>query len=174
MKIAEPVAKKFPPLSGRKSGQRVGTIPVGAVPVFVYPKALDQIIEFSQQDTRTERGGFLLGGFFKHEREFVEISAFLPAQETLNAAATLRFTHQTWARLHDDVEHLHPDLKIVGWHHTHPGFGVFLSQYDLFIHRHFFGQHWQVAMVVDPRKQQLGIFQWVADELVNTGFVCLP
>jgi len=30
------------------------------------------------------------------------------------------------------------DKKIVGWYHSHPGFGIFLSEYDLFIHRNFF------------------------------------
>ena len=174
MKTAEPVEKILPALSGAKGGQKVGTIPQGAVPVFIHAPVLEEIIEYSQQDLQKEVGGFLLGGFFKHEREYVEVSAFLPAQETQNALSTLTFTHQTWANLHDDVERLYPDLKIIGWHHTHPGFGVFLSQHDQFIHRHFFGQHWQVAMVVDPKKQQMGIFQWVEDELLNCGFVCLP
>ena len=53
-----------------------------------------------------ELGGFLLGGFYKHEQEYVEISAFLPAQDTHNARATLTFTHQTWAKLNDDVDSL--------------------------------------------------------------------
>ena len=54
----------------------------------------------------------------------------------------------------------YPDLDIVGWYHTHPDFGIFLSSHDLFIHRHFFAQPLQVAYVVDPIRQTRGFFQW--------------
>jgi hypothetical protein len=48
----------------------------------------------------------------------------------------------------------------VGWYHTHPSFGIFLSHHDLFIHQHFFAQSLQVAYVVDPIQQSRGFFQW--------------
>jgi hypothetical protein len=48
----------------------------------------------------------------------------------------------------------------VGWYHTHPSFGIFLSHHDLFIHQHFFAQPLQVAYVVDPIQQTRGFFQW--------------
>src|SRR5205823_14556508 len=54
----------------------------------------------------------------------------------------------------------HPGLDIVGWYHTHPDFGIFLSGHDLFIHQHFFNQPLQVAYVVDPIRQTRGFFQW--------------
>ncbi len=31
-----------------------------------------------------------------------------------------------------------PNIDIVGWYHTHPSFGIFLSHHDLFIHQNFF------------------------------------
>ena len=71
------------------------------------------------------------------------------------------------------VEDKYPDHHVLGWHHTHPDFGVFLSAYDLFIHRHFFPQPWQVALVVDPLRQELGFFQWRENEVVDCGFVCV-
>jgi hypothetical protein len=48
----------------------------------------------------------------------------------------------------------------VGWYHTHPDYGIFLSGQDLFIHRNFFDQPLQVAYVVDPIRQTRGFFQW--------------
>jgi len=65
----------------------------------------------------------------------------------------------------------HPDEVVLGWQHTHPGMGVFLSAHDLFIHRHFFSQPWQIAMVVDPRSRQLAFFQWRGGDVVDCGFV---
>jgi proteasome lid subunit RPN8/RPN11 len=48
----------------------------------------------------------------------------------------------------------------VGWYHTHPGFGIFLSNMDLFIHRNFFPQKWHIALVLDPVNKKSGYFCW--------------
>ena len=42
----------------------------------------------------------------------------------------------------------------------------------MFIHRHFFPQPHQVALVVDPQRQELGFFQWREGEVKDCGFVC--
>jgi hypothetical protein len=54
----------------------------------------------------------------------------------------------------------HPDQTIVGWYHTHPGFGIFLSEMDVFICEHFFNLPWQTAFVFDPHSGEEGNFIW--------------
>ena len=54
----------------------------------------------------------------------------------------------------------YPDQRIVGWYHSHPGFGVFLSEHDLFIHRNFFSDPAQIAWVYDPHSDEEGCFAW--------------
>jgi hypothetical protein len=44
----------------------------------------------------------------------------------------------------------YPKLSIVGWYHSHPGFGVEFSDMDLFIQKNFFRSPTQVGMVTDP------------------------
>jgi proteasome lid subunit RPN8/RPN11 len=41
-------------------------------------------------------------------------------------------------------------LRIVGWWHSHPGFGCFLSTTDVKTQKYFFPESYQVALVVDP------------------------
>ena len=41
-------------------------------------------------------------------------------------------------------------LRVVGWFHTHPNFGCFLSTTDLKTQDYFFPESYQVALVVDP------------------------
>ncbi len=43
-------------------------------------------------------------------------------------------------------------LRIVGWWHSHPGFGCFLSTTDVKTQEYFFPESYQVALVVDPVK----------------------
>lgn len=138
---------------------------------------LDRILEYSDASPDIESGGFLLGRRCRdprYRRDFLSIRQFLPASATTGQIDSLTFTHETWARLHDTIDTRFPDLEILGWHHTHPGFGIFLSRHDEFIHRNFFDSRWHVAMVVDPCQGEFGFFQWLDDRLVNTGFLLVP
>jgi hypothetical protein len=58
------------------------------------------------------------------------------------------------------MERQHPTRRILGWYHTHPGFGIFLSDMDMFIHGNFFNLPWQVALVYDPHSGEEGLFLW--------------
>ena len=49
---------------------------------------------------------------------------------------------------------------MLGWFHSHPGYGVFLSGMDMFIENNFFNLPYQVAYVVDPLSGKDGFFGW--------------
>lgn len=159
--------------SGQKPhGTAVGTIHEGANTILISQSVLDEILAYSERDLHRESGGFLIGGGDTTGRRYVEVRHFLPAVEARSRIASLMFTHDTWAAMTREVEERFPDQAVLGWHHTHPGFGVFLSAYDQFIHRNFFREPWQIALVVDPRRQEFGFFQWRDGEVVDCGFVC--
>ncbi len=157
-------------IAGR--GKRIGEIRDGDFPILLHEAVLEEILQYSEQDTDRELGGFLTGHVHRDQPRHVEVKHFLPAVDAQSKAASLTFTHETWAAMTRDVGKSHPDDVIVGWQHTHPGFGIFLSGYDLFIHRHFFNKPWQIAMVVDPREGEFGFFQWRGNQVIDCGFVC--
>lgn len=117
-------------------------------------------------DTSVERGGVLVGDRAA-DGSSLEIVASVPAKYAVGRAASLRFTHETWEYVNDVISDEHPDLRMVGWYHSHPGFGIFLSEYDTFIHQNFFSAPWQVAYVVDPLLGQAGFFGWEAGQIVR-------
>jgi proteasome lid subunit RPN8/RPN11 len=56
----------------------------------------------------------------------------------------------------------------VGWYHSHPGLGVFLSEQDRFIHKSFFGDEpWYIAVVFDPASGERGVFVWAGEDIVS-------
>jgi proteasome lid subunit RPN8/RPN11 len=77
--------------------------------------------------------------------------------------ATLTFTQDSWEYVHNVMDKRFPNDEIVGWYHSHPNFGIFLSDHDLFIHRNFFDAPSQIALVVDPCNCTEGVFVWNAD-----------
>jgi proteasome lid subunit RPN8/RPN11 len=152
------------------AGQAIGTPCADGPAICVSAAVLDQVLRYSETDMKREQGGFLLGGVIQDRRTCVEVRAFLPALAAASDAASLTFTHETWADMTRRAETEHPNELVVGWQHTHPGLGIFLSAYDLFIHRNFFGQPWQIALVVDPCQRQFAFFQWRNGEVVDCGF----
>src|SRR2546423_7842937 len=117
-------------------------------------------------DTSVELGGVLLGSRYKDAdgRPFVVITESLRAQHYESTKGSFKFTHETWSAITRQRQRFPPELQMVGWYHTHPDWGVFLSGMDLFICHNFFSQKLDVAYVIDPCRGDRGMFQWT-DEI---------
>lgn len=140
----------------------------GRIQVLVTNKALSEVEEYAAGDQKYERGGFLLGRCFgKRKQAVVSIEAWIAAKYATHRKASITFTHRDWEYMAMEHERLYPNLRVVGWFHTHPGYGVFLSSYDLFIQKNFFSDEYQVALVIDPVEKQRGIFLWENSEIVK-------
>lgn len=112
-----------------------------------------------------EVGGVLVGDVDATGRALVH--GMIPALEADGARASVTFTHDAWQAIIEVQERDFPDSPvIVGWYHSHPGFGIFLSEHDIFIQRNFFREPFQVAYVVDPQDETEGMFGWRDGEVV--------
>jgi proteasome lid subunit RPN8/RPN11 len=132
-----------------------------AVDVFVGREAYARVCEHAESDLEREVGGGLAGQVYLDEtgqRSFVVVEAAIPGRHTRQGNAFITFTQETLLALHEDVEALRPEARLVGWYHTHPRMGVFLSGYDRWLHHHFFPEPWQVALVIEPHTQMGGFF----------------
>jgi proteasome lid subunit RPN8/RPN11 len=108
-----------------------------------------------------EVGGVLVGQWCADEQtgeQFIVIKHVLPARHTRQGSVYLTFTQDTLVDMHDQIDQRFEGEKIVGWFHTHPRMGVFLSHYDTFLHHNFFPEPWQVALVVEPFSSVAGFF----------------
>jgi len=141
--------------------------PVGGRLCYVITAQAQHTIEAHAQAYRGEVGGVLLGEVYEEQgRYLVSVTAALPARYTVAGMIYLTFTGWTWLDLIARRQS-YPDSKMVGWYHSHPGLGVFLSGSDRFIHRSFFGdQPWYLALVIDPLTGEQGVFGWDEDRIV--------
>ena len=170
--MIEPTIKPIPS-EGAAVAQQWGILNADAPVIYVFEDAMADVLEYSESNQMREVGGFLVGGLHEDGGLFVEVRGFLPAAMARSQVDSVTFTHAAWATMNRQVEQQFPDDLVLGWVHTHPGFGIFLSGYDLFIHRNFFSQPWQISLVVDPRSDELGFFQWQRDRVMDCGFVCV-
>ena len=134
--------------------------------IYIHQKVYEQIHKFSANKTENEHGGILVGRVLNEMgKENTIIEGFIEAKYNTATPTTLTFTHETWEYFHAEIDRKYKDKKIVGWIHTHPNFGIFLSENDRFIQQNFFTDSNQVAYVVDPIQNDEGFFFWINEKL---------
>jgi proteasome lid subunit RPN8/RPN11 len=163
VRLREPRRGTRPDLDPEFAVTACGVVDPGELAIFLDLKPAEAIERHALTDTSVELGGILLGTECIDDRtgrHFVWISESIEAKHFENTQASFTYTHDSWQAITRERDERFPDLDIVGWYHTHPDFGIFLSSHDLFIHEHFFNQPLQIAYVVDPIRQHRGFFQW--------------
>lgn len=134
-------------------------VKVKAHPVVVMEaEVARKIRQHSRSSIKAEVCGVLIG---TAEEDRTVIEACIAGVNAAQGGAHVTFTQDTWEHIYKIKDHDFPDHKIVGWYHSHPGFGVFLSEHDLFIQQNFFSNPQQVAWVFDPHTDEEGCFGWV-------------
>lgn len=128
---------------------------------------LARIEAHTAEDVSLECGGVLLGRI-DEAGGLVAVLEAIRADGATRKADSLKFTHEVIADIHAKRDRDFPALHIVGWYHSHPGYGIFLSADDLFMHRNFFAAAYQVAYVVDPIRDDRGMFVWLDGEVLQT------
>lgn len=80
----------------------------------------------------------------------VFISGVIQARFTEKLKGTETITSQSWKYISEDMEKYFSGLNIVGWMHSRPSFGAFVTSRDEAYHKKVFGAGTQVFFVVDP------------------------
>jgi proteasome lid subunit RPN8/RPN11 len=116
---------------------------------------LAQIEEHCFSQVRTEVGGFLVGEMVDGKSVVTHV---LRAKHTAAQITQVTFTHKTWDTAFAEMAKIKPDAELIGWYHSHPNFGVFLSDHDKFIQTQFFAPDGRITIVVDPIRGKRGWF----------------
>lgn len=129
--------------------------------ILIERSALNEIHTHGRSITDKEICGVLVGNVWRDAGgPYLHVKAVVRGEYAAHQAAQVTFTADTWTYINHELDSRYPDDRIVGWYHTHPGFGVFLSEMDLFIQQSFFDLPWQIALVFDPVRDEEAIFSW--------------
>jgi proteasome lid subunit RPN8/RPN11 len=142
------------------------------VSVFFSRHVYNQVVAHASSDLKNEVGGILVGKWnmdSEASRQYIVVTACLPARFTQQGSVFLTFTQDSLVDIHAKMDEEYPEDGIVGWYHTHPRMGIFLSQYDTWLHNHFFPDPWQVALVIEPHTDVGGFFIRQADGMLDPG-----
>lgn len=166
-----PEPSERPPPGERRKTYLVGparNTPPG-LSVYVLREALVAMRRRAKEAGDFEVGGFLVGGYHTHDgHRYVDITDQVPSLKAESARAQLTFSNEAQKEFHETLDQRFPGKLVVGWYHTHPGYGVFLSGHDLFIQRSFYASPEHVAVVIDPKASaqgDVGVFVWERGEI---------
>jgi len=177
--------------SSNESGPDVGQIMLGECPLREIPlvvgtreprfqvvfkqSVLNEIHRHGQSVENTEICGVLVGNVYQDASgPYLYVESSIRGEYASNQSCNVTFTAETWNHIQGIMERKHSTQKILGWYHTHPGFGIFLSDMDLFIHGNFFNFPWQVALVYDPQSGEEGTFLWQAGKTERDQYLLEP
>ncbi|MFX1308969.1 MAG: hypothetical protein ACFE8C_04665 [Promethearchaeota archaeon] len=133
-------------------------------PVYIYDNILDQIKELSINSEK-EIFGYLVGDLLKWKEQLyiiIEEQLFIEDAVHSNKFSTSQIKgkageyEKEFRKL--KKKKMNYNLRIVGWWHSHPNFGCFLSQVDLHTQEYFFPESYQVALVIDPVRDEFKFF----------------
>lgn len=123
--------------------------------VFIEHDSMASMKRHAEQDILREQAGILCGQAYQSDKQRYVVIESAIAADTLGDAGHFRFHEDSWQHLWESLNDSH---NIIGWYHTHPGMGIFLSATDLRTQQLYFSSPWQIATVIDPISREIGIF----------------
>src|ERR1051325_990129 len=127
--------------------------------IYISEESFDRIC--AGANTTREVGGILVGDVLCDDGgPYIRAETIIEALHAEEAGTELTLTHATWSHIHEQMDSTYAGKRIIGWYHTHPNFGIFLSDRDRFIQQSFFNLPFQIALVYDPVRREHGVFTW--------------
>ena len=122
--------------------------------VFITQRCFDAMQEHARCDILREQAGILCGqAYHDSDQLYLDVNSAFPV-DTISSSAHFQFHEGSWEPVWKQFE----NKVVVGWYHTHPGLGIFLSPTDLRTQENYFSACWQIAVVIDPISRAFGIF----------------
>jgi proteasome lid subunit RPN8/RPN11 len=146
--------------------------PAGAAVDIVIVTALEvyaTVHEHAVASLPNETGGFLVGrvGFDPRDESWhLAVEEAVPVTPSVQFPTHFQFTWRDVDRVRTYREG--HGKALLGWYHTHPDFGVFLSDTDLEkTHRVLFAEPFQIGLVYDPVRSRAGYFFWEGPQRID-------
>jgi proteasome lid subunit RPN8/RPN11 len=120
--------------------------------------AYAEVVAHAKESLDAEICGVLVGTECRDDDgPFVHVEAAVRGTRAQEGTAHVTYTQETWNAIYATLDRDYPKLQIVGWYHSHPGFGVEFSDMDIFIQKNFFSGPTQFGLVTDPLGGEMAI-----------------
>jgi 26S proteasome regulatory subunit N11 len=129
--------------------------PAKGTSLFVYMEALLDMTDHADEgyDEGVEIMGLMMGKIYRDDIGEYAVVTDTVTSDLESDEVSVRFSESALEELFGGS-----DDTVVGWYHSHPGFGCYLSETDIKTHTGMFGKDIGFAMVIDPSDGTMKVF----------------
>ncbi len=113
----------------------------------------------SVAEQRLEVMGFLLGNVYEHDGTTFSVVRDVATTDLDATSVRVRFQPDGMEKLFESIDDCGFSYLVVGWYHSHPGHGCFLSSTDVDTQRAMFNKPYHSAIVIDPLRREIEAFR---------------
>ena len=138
---------------------------VQAADVFIPEFALSLMADHADAglDNDCEVMGLMIGRFYRDEKGTYAVVDRPVSSKLISDRFGVRFDEESMEDLFDSLE-LDEGESIVGWYHSHLDIGCFMSPTDVETQNGLFGGECGFALVIDPVRKEMKMFDSTPDE----------
>jgi len=138
--------------------------------IVIHEEAASEMITHCTEYAREglEAMGFMLGDFYKWEGSLYTDVVRVVTGDLDASHSHVRFSEAGLSQVAAELDHGTGQI-IVGWYHSHPGFGCFMSSTDWNTQQKMFSRPYHIAVVVDPINREAQAYRISNGEVVSVG-----
>jgi len=132
---------------------------VPGVPLFIGEKVISRMADHADIGFAEDKEvmGLIMGRTFRDAEGEYSIACDIATTKLDSTSISVRFDHDSLEELFESIDGSAGD-SVIGWYHSHPGFGCYLSDVDIRTHSGIFGEGLGFAVVLDPADETLMVF----------------
>ena len=124
----------------------------------------------SMRDKTIEVMGLMLGEVRTWKGKDYVVVRDVVTSDLDATSVSVKFDSSGMEKLFEKLDDAGFDYVIVGWYHSHPGYGCFMSDTDIATHSGGFVSPYQIAMVIDPKNFEIAAFRMKDGKAINEDF----
>jgi proteasome lid subunit RPN8/RPN11 len=133
--------------------------PYSGIEVYISQVAFDKMMKqcatFAKR--HLEALGYLVGDYCRWKNKEYTIVEDAVTSDLETTSVSVHF--QGHEKAFDQLDKIDFDYVIVGWYHSHPGHGCFMSQTDISTQKRMFNKSFHIAIVVDPINKEFKVYK---------------
>jgi 26S proteasome regulatory subunit N11 len=133
--------------------------PYAGIEVYISQLAFDKMMKqcatFAKR--HLEALGYLVGDYCRWKNKEYTIVEDAVTSDLETTSVSVHF--QGHEKAFDQLDKIDFDYVIVGWYHSHPGHGCFMSQTDISTQKRMFNKSFHIAIVVDPINKEFKVYK---------------
>lgn len=130
----------------------------GPLEIYFRRKDAEDFVRYARNMLPNEVMALLIGSPYIWRRQVYAVVTDIAIGDTAGSSVDVRFTEKGLREIAVCINAGNPGTVLLGWIHSHPGHGTFLSATDERTQKMFTAPY-QVAVVVDPVRQEFIAFK---------------